>query len=147
MGAAIKAIEDLLSQYLVLDDKNDTAQERLRLYKKKIHKVESQKWFKEHKRSLEVNVSAANRFISNAIPELTAEQRSALKKARNPGKRVKESQHTEAPSKSPTDDAADFLDSMQVPEQPQRQATVVDALPDAQPVIRWSAQHPVPLPA
>lgn len=55
-------------------------QERLRLYKKKIHKVESQKWFKEHKRSLEVNVSAANRFISNAIPELTAEQRSALKK-------------------------------------------------------------------
>lgn len=42
--------------------------------------MESEKWFKEHKRTLEVNVSAANRFISHAIPELTNEQRSALKR-------------------------------------------------------------------
>jgi hypothetical protein len=51
----------------------------LEIYRKKIQKVESQKWFKEHKRSLEVNVSAANRFISHAIPELTTEQRAALR--------------------------------------------------------------------
>ena len=56
------------------------SQERLSIYRKKIQKVESEKWFKEHKRTLEVNVSAANRFISHAIPELTNEQRSALKR-------------------------------------------------------------------
>lgn len=50
------------------------------MYRKKLDKVESQKWLKEHKRSLEINVSAANRFISQAIPDLTPAQRSQLHK-------------------------------------------------------------------
>lgn len=56
------------------------AQERLRLYDRKLQKAESEKWFKEHKPSLSVSVAAANRFISAAIPDLTPEQRKALRK-------------------------------------------------------------------
>ena len=54
-------------------------QARLQLYRKKVQKVESQKWLSENKRSLAVNVSAANRFISHAIPELTTQQHEALR--------------------------------------------------------------------
>jgi primosomal protein N' len=56
-----------------------SAQERLQLYKKKVQKVESQKWLSEHRRSLAVDVSAANRFISHAIPELNPQQHQALR--------------------------------------------------------------------
>jgi hypothetical protein len=55
-------------------------QERLRLYDKKLQKAESEQWLKEHRPSLSVSVAAANRFISAAIPDLTPEQRKALRK-------------------------------------------------------------------
>lgn len=55
------------------------SQERLQLYRKKVQKVESEKWLSENKRSLAVDVSAANRFISHAIPELTPQQHEALR--------------------------------------------------------------------
>ena len=55
-------------------------QERLRLYDRKLQKAESEKWLKEHQPSLSVSVAAANRFISAAIPDLTPEQRKALRK-------------------------------------------------------------------
>ena len=56
-------------------------QERLKLYSKKLRKEESEKWLKEHKPSLTVDVAAANRFISTAIPDLTPAQRETLRKA------------------------------------------------------------------
>lgn len=55
-------------------------QERLRLYTKKVEKVESEKWFMEHKPALSLSIAAANRFITNAIPDLSAEQKAALRK-------------------------------------------------------------------
>ena len=54
-------------------------QERLRLYTKKVEKVESEKWLKEHKPALSLSIAAANRFITNAIPDLSAEQKTALR--------------------------------------------------------------------
>ena len=55
-------------------------QERLRLYTKKVEKVESEKWLKEHKPALSLSIAAANRFITNAIPDLSSEQKAALRK-------------------------------------------------------------------
>ncbi len=45
-------------------------------------KLESEKWLQEHRPSLSVDVASANRFISAAIPELTAEQKHALRLVR-----------------------------------------------------------------
>ena len=44
--------------------------------------MESEKWLQEHRPSLSVDVASANRFISAAIPELTAEQKHALRMVR-----------------------------------------------------------------
>ena len=59
------------------------SQARLDLYKRKVAKVESEKWLQEHKPSLTVDVAGANRFISAAIPELRPEQKQALSKVRS----------------------------------------------------------------
>lgn len=53
-------------------------QERLKQYTKKVRKVAAEKELRETKRSMEVNVSAVNRFISAAVPNLTREQKAAL---------------------------------------------------------------------
>ena len=58
------------------------SQARLDLYKRKVAKVESEKWLQEHKPSLTIDVAGANRFISAAIPELRPEQKQALSKVR-----------------------------------------------------------------
>ena len=68
------------SQSLSQDDMISAVQERLRLYTKKVEKVESEKWLKEHKPALSLSIAAANRFITNAIPDLSAEQKAGLRK-------------------------------------------------------------------
>ncbi len=57
-------------------------QERIRLYEQKVQKLESEKWLHENSAQTQVNVAAANRFISAAIPDLTPVQRQALKAVR-----------------------------------------------------------------
>ncbi len=44
-----------------------------------MNKLESEKWLKEKSAQTQINVTAANRFISAAIPDLTPAQRLALK--------------------------------------------------------------------
>ena len=39
-------------------------------------------WLAQHKPMTQVNVTAANRFISHALPDLGPEQRAALKQAK-----------------------------------------------------------------
>lgn len=55
------------------------SQARLETYKRKVAKVESEKWLQEHRPILSVDVAGANRFISAAIPELTQKQKEALR--------------------------------------------------------------------
>ena len=55
------------------------SQARLETYKRKVAKVESEKWLQEHRPTLSVDVAGANRFISAAIPELTQKQKEALR--------------------------------------------------------------------
>ena len=57
-------------------------QARLELYKTKVTKMESEKWLQEHRPSLSINVAGANRFINAAIPELSQEQKQALRRVR-----------------------------------------------------------------
>ncbi|KAK9839828.1 hypothetical protein WJX81_004667 [Elliptochloris bilobata] len=57
------------------------AAERVRLYEKKVRKLESEAWLAQNSAQTQVNVAAANRFISAAIPDLTLAQRAALKAA------------------------------------------------------------------
>ena len=52
-------------------------QERVKLYQKKIQKAESAAYVAANKSSTEINIAAANRFITHAIPELTAQQKQA----------------------------------------------------------------------
>ena len=54
-------------------------QERISRFKRKVSKVNSEAILKRSKRATEVNIQAANRFITAAIPELTKEQKQALK--------------------------------------------------------------------
>ena len=54
-------------------------QERLKVYGKKVRKLESAEYLAVNKPALELNVGAANRFISHAIPDLSREQKVALK--------------------------------------------------------------------
>lgn len=57
-------------------------QERIQLYQRKVQKLESEKWLQENSAQTQVNVAAANRFISAAIPDLTPAQRGVLKAVR-----------------------------------------------------------------
>lgn len=54
-------------------------QERISRFKRKVSKVNSEALLKKSKRATEVNIQAANRFITAAIPELSKEQKLALK--------------------------------------------------------------------
>jgi len=47
-----------------------------------VQKLESEKWLHENSAQTQVNVAAANRFISAAIPDLTPVQRQGLKAVR-----------------------------------------------------------------
>jgi hypothetical protein len=49
------------------------------VYGKKVRKLESAEYLATHKPALELNIGAANRFISHAIPDLSADQKTALK--------------------------------------------------------------------
>ena len=57
-------------------------QERIATYKRKLSKVQSETILKTTKRKTEINVGAANRFITAAIPELSSEQKQALRQVR-----------------------------------------------------------------
>ena len=52
------------------------------MYGKKVRKLESAEYLAVNKPALELNVGAANRFISHAIPDLSREQKVALKEVR-----------------------------------------------------------------
>ena len=54
-------------------------QKRVSLYLSKIDQAANKLDLQNSKRTLDVNVGAANRFISSAIPELSSEQRQKLK--------------------------------------------------------------------
>ena len=58
---------------------SSSKQERIGRYKRKLSKVQSETILKTTKRKTEINVQAANRFITAAIPELSADQKQALK--------------------------------------------------------------------
>ena len=65
---------------LVIDNVRPFAlQERINRYKRKLSKVNSEVILRNSKRSTEVNIQAANRFITAAIPELSKDQKLALK--------------------------------------------------------------------
>jgi len=49
------------------------------VYAKKVRKLESAEYLAVNKPALELNIGAANRFISHAIPDLNADQKAALK--------------------------------------------------------------------
>ena len=53
-------------------------QARLQVYEQKVDKTASAWWLFEHRPATQVNVAAANRFISHALPELSPDQRRAL---------------------------------------------------------------------
>lgn len=57
-------------------------QTRLRQYGDKVEKVKNEKELKAAKKLTNVNIAAANRFISHAIPDLTKEQKQALRQVR-----------------------------------------------------------------
>ena len=56
-------------------------QERIKFYGRKVRKLESATFLAKHQPSLDLNVAAANRFITHAIPDLCEDQKQALKQA------------------------------------------------------------------
>jgi len=52
------------------------------VYGKKVRKLESAEYLALNKPALELNIGAANRFISHAIPDLSKDQKAALKEVR-----------------------------------------------------------------
>ena len=56
-------------------------QERLKFYGRKVRKLESATFLAKHQPSLDLDVAAANRFITHAIPDLRRDQKRALKQA------------------------------------------------------------------
>ena len=58
------------------------SQDRLKAYGKKVRKLESAEYLALHKPATEINIAAANRFINHAIPDLSKEQKAALKQVR-----------------------------------------------------------------
>ena len=57
----------------------DAVQKRVSLYLSKIDQAANKQELQNAKQTLEIDVGAANRFITSAIPELTVEQRQKLK--------------------------------------------------------------------
>ena len=54
-------------------------QARLQLYEAKVQQAATAAWLAANKPKTQMNVGAANRFISHALPDLSQEQRAALK--------------------------------------------------------------------
>lgn len=52
-------------------------------FKRKVSKVHSENLLKNSRRATEVNIQAANRFITAAIPELSSQQKQALRQVPN----------------------------------------------------------------
>ena len=59
------------------------AQDRIARFVRKLSKVKSENLLKNSQRATEVNIQAANRFITAAIPELSVEQKQALRQVGN----------------------------------------------------------------
>ncbi|KAL3144062.1 hypothetical protein ABBQ32_003860 [Trebouxia sp. C0010 RCD-2024] len=82
-----QAIQTLFSLYLRLHgvppEEHPIAKEEDRIlrFKRKVSKVHSENLLKNSRRATEVNIQAANRFISAAIPELSSQQKQALRQA------------------------------------------------------------------
>ena len=55
---------------------------RLQQYTKKVNRAVAEKELRESRRSLNVDVATANRFIAHAVNDLTAAQKAALKQVR-----------------------------------------------------------------
>lgn len=53
-------------------------QARLKVYAGKVEKAAAAQWLSTHRPKTQVNLAAANRFITHAIPELSQEQKTAL---------------------------------------------------------------------
>ena len=67
------------AEYLWQLFKYFTLQDRTKLYDEKVQKAATAVWLAKHRPSTLINVGAANRFISHALPELTPAQKAALK--------------------------------------------------------------------
>lgn len=57
-------------------------QDRLQAFARKVKKVVAEKELSESRRTLEVDVAVLNRVITHAVPDLSAQQRQALKEVR-----------------------------------------------------------------
>ena len=60
-------------------------QDRIRLYQKKVKKLEQDQTLATSRRSTAINIGAANRFISAAVTDLSAQQKTALQQAQRLG--------------------------------------------------------------
>lgn len=74
------------SIYRLRGKKNTSARfekevQRLQQYRKKVQKALSAEELRNNRPTATLNIAAANRFIDHAIPDLTTEQRQALKRA------------------------------------------------------------------
>lgn len=64
---------------MVLRTSAKFVQARIQAYAQKVEKAASAQWLSDHRPTTSVNIAAANRFISHAIPELTSDQKTALR--------------------------------------------------------------------
>lgn len=84
-------------------------EDRIARFVRKLSKVKSENLLKNSQRATEVNIQAANRFITAAIPELSVEQKQALRQAG--AKRKAESSTSETQAKRAVkDEALQFLE-------------------------------------
>ena len=58
-------------------------QDRIRLYTKKVKKLEQEQTLATSRRSTAINIGAANRFISAAVTDLSAQQKAALQQVQH----------------------------------------------------------------
>ena len=73
------------------------AQDRIRLYQKKLQKLEKAQTLATSRRPTAIDVGAANRFITAAVTDLSAQQKAALQQVehRNAGDRAAKRGHAE----------------------------------------------------
>ena len=58
-------------------------QDRIRLYHKKVQKLEHDQTLATSRRSTAIDIGAANRFISAAVTDLSAQQKAALQQVQH----------------------------------------------------------------
>jgi len=58
-------------------------QDRIRLYQKKVQKLEHDQTLATSRRSTAIDIGAANRFISAAVTDLSAQQKAALQQVQH----------------------------------------------------------------